>query len=33
MIRKINISENQLKLITEETVADGNSDHNLYAKK
>ena len=32
-MKKIKILENQLKLIKEETVADGNSEHNPYAKK
>ena len=32
-MKRIKILESQLKLIKEETVADGNSEHNPYAKK
>lgn len=32
-MKKIKILESQLNLIKEETVADGNSKHNPYAKK
>ena len=32
-MKKIKVTENQIKLICEEVVADGNAEHNPFAKR